>query len=172
MSEQWYYQKEGERSGPVTVGAVRAMLARGDLTPDTAVWCDGMQEWQPVRRVAEFTAEDVVAGRLPAPQGLSGWMMFLGVITIVSGALAVLSCFGIPTGVLTIIAGASLIGARTALDGLGQVPAEMMPFLQKIKTFVVMQSIVFIVGIVLTALIFIFYFSVIMAALGSAQSNW
>jgi hypothetical protein len=110
--------------------------------------------------------------KIGLPPGLLGWMTFVGIVTIIGGVLGVLSCIGIPTGVLTIVAGAGLLGAKTALESVREVDASLATFFNKLKLFVMMQGVVYIIGFALTVLLVVFYFSVIMAAIAGSNGEW
>lgn len=47
---KWFILYKGERIGPMSA---RNMLAYNP-TPDTMVWCEGMQQWQPVYSLPEL----------------------------------------------------------------------------------------------------------------------
>ena len=49
---EWYVAVDGAPEGPMTLDEA---LAR-DVSPDTLVWRDGMDEWRPAGEVAEFAA--------------------------------------------------------------------------------------------------------------------
>jgi hypothetical protein len=42
---QWFYMRDGKRVGPIGLSAMREMLARGALPPETSVWTVGMNQW-------------------------------------------------------------------------------------------------------------------------------
>jgi len=51
-SNQWYYaNSRNEHQGPVDAAALVKKLERGELTPKTLVWREGMAEWQPLSSV-------------------------------------------------------------------------------------------------------------------------
>ena len=50
----WFYVKDTNRCGPVSLGALRALLAGGEVNADSLVWRAGMSEWQPGRNVPEI----------------------------------------------------------------------------------------------------------------------
>jgi hypothetical protein len=47
----WFYASEGQQQGPYPEVQLRALIARGAITPDTLVWTEGMANWQ---RAAEI----------------------------------------------------------------------------------------------------------------------
>jgi len=92
-------------------------------------------------------------------------MTFVAVMTVLGGALNVLSCIGIPFGVLMIVGGVALYGARNVLLGIRTVDPALEPFFRKLKTYMLMTGIVFVLSVVFAAVMIIVYFGVIMAAL-------
>ena len=46
---KWYYEKLGERHGPVSVQELVEVLNRGDITVDNLVWREGMANWAPLK---------------------------------------------------------------------------------------------------------------------------
>src|SRR5947209_6225668 len=47
-----YYIMQGrDRNGPFALDRLQDMLDRGELFPDDLVWCEGMPDWAPARRV-------------------------------------------------------------------------------------------------------------------------
>lgn len=43
----WFYEKNGERFGPVSAEAILDLYRRGDLSPDNLVWRRGFENWIP-----------------------------------------------------------------------------------------------------------------------------
>ena len=41
----WYYARDGEQQGPVTLDALRDVVARRVIGPTDLVWSEGMPEW-------------------------------------------------------------------------------------------------------------------------------
>ena len=63
MASQWYFDREGERQGPVTSQQLRAMASQGLVTPSTLVWREGFDEWVPASKVSGlFGRESAEAG--------------------------------------------------------------------------------------------------------------
>lgn len=110
-----------------------------------------------------------VEEKVPVPAGLLGWTTFVAVMTLLGGGLSILSCIGIPQGVLMIIGGIALLGGKTALEGVGGVDAAVIPYLEKMRLFMQMQGWIYILGLLLGGIILIFYFGVILAALSQAD---
>lgn len=96
------------------------------------------------------------------PEGLCGWMTFVGVLNIIQGAFSCLSCIGAVVGIPMIIAGAALMSGKAMLQEMGQVSADMLPFLDKLKRFMVMTGVVFIIGLVGMILYMVFVIVMVM----------
>jgi len=193
MASQWYYRTtDGNQVGPIDENALRALIERGELQPGQLVWRQGFAGWLPLEQVPELSrpiAPTPLASAAPAPPapveqdagvpqggspatlppGLLGWMTFVGVMTLISGALSILSCVGLPSGVLLVVAAVSLFGARSALEQPGTLDAHAAPFLNKLKTFFVMQGLVYIIGLLIAVVVFMVYFGVIMAAIAGGD---
>ncbi len=86
-------------------------------------------------------------------------MAFLGIANIIMGIIQCLSCFGLPMGILTIIAGAALISARSALSQMKSVDPTMGLFLAKLRTYMVIMSIFFLISLLMLVAAIIFYAS-------------
>lgn len=95
----------------------------------------------------------------------TGWIKFLGIITIIGAALSILSSFGISLivawlpiwmGVLLLQSGGALERAHTAGDD-----ASMRLALGKLRTYFVIQGVLVVIGIALFVL-------ALMLGLGSA----
>ena len=55
---KWYFEKFGERQGPVSIQELVEILNRGEITLDNLVWRDGMANWTPLREADALTSED------------------------------------------------------------------------------------------------------------------
>jgi hypothetical protein len=102
-------------------------------------------------------------GTYAVPEGLTGWLQFVGVMNIIGG---VLTCLGgvlsivtiigpilyIPFGVIMIMAGTACTGARQAVFEMQQLDAATELFLSKIKRYMVMYGIMYIISLVLVVL--------------------
>ncbi len=118
----WFYAKNGSQQGPVETEALKAMLARGEISPNDLIWRDGMGDWTPAGRVAEiatavaspaseqtpytppaaasYTAPTSYAapasyapGQLPPPAGLAIASMCCGIVSIVICCMPYFSVF-------------------------------------------------------------------------------
>ncbi|CAA9375412.1 MAG: hypothetical protein AVDCRST_MAG89-4957 [uncultured Gemmatimonadetes bacterium] len=56
-AQAWHYIEEGVRHGPVSQAALREMLHRGEIPPDTPVKSDGALHWLPISRVPGLGAD-------------------------------------------------------------------------------------------------------------------
>lgn len=61
MEKIWYYADSGQQIGPYSEHEILALLEHGKITPQTAVWKNGMSDWLPAGEVSEF------AGKSPPP---------------------------------------------------------------------------------------------------------
>ena len=46
---QWFFVNSGARQGPFDFTTMRQYFERGDLQPETLVWCAEQTEWVPLR---------------------------------------------------------------------------------------------------------------------------
>lgn len=190
MEKMWYYVVGGkDKAGPVPESQLRSLVADGQVQSGDLVWAEGMAEWQPAGAVAELAGDGapisaaaptaaampgagsygVAAGGGAVPDGLCGWMTFVGVMNIIQGALACTSCIGAIVGIPMILAGAALMGAKSMLAELPQVSADIAPILDKIKRFMVMTGVVYIMGLVIFV-IYIVFIIVLIAGGGFAAA--
>ena len=56
---EWYYGKEGQQFGPVDEATLRARVTTSEIRPDDLIWTEGMSEWTPLKRVAQFNTQQV-----------------------------------------------------------------------------------------------------------------
>lgn len=175
MDKLWFYTKTGstEKLGPVPEPEIRALMAAGTLSVNDLVWSDGMSNWQKLGTVPAFrgaapAAVGAVAARSALPAGLTGWMAFVGVMNVVMGIFSALSCFGILSGIFMIIAGIALLAGKNSLAGVTDVDDSLSVFFEKLKTFMQMTGIMYIIGLILTVVMMILWFSVFAAALAGS----
>lgn len=50
----WFYVKGPNRCGPVTLSALRALFAGGEVNADTLFWRNGLTDWQAGRNISEI----------------------------------------------------------------------------------------------------------------------
>jgi len=68
----WFYARNGQQTGPVTLAELKGMAASGSLNPrHDMVWSEGMKDWQPAGEVAGIferkTVPEPAAPATPAP---------------------------------------------------------------------------------------------------------
>ncbi len=66
-ADEWYVAINGVPVGPIRVAELRRKAAIGVVTEESLCWQEGMEEWRPVRAVAELAAlvrEAAVGGRV------------------------------------------------------------------------------------------------------------
>ncbi len=65
-SEQWYYAKGGEQSGPVSADALKRLIADGTVQLGDLAWRDGMADWVAIRDLSELRVAGTSGGPSPA----------------------------------------------------------------------------------------------------------
>ncbi|MCH7225608.1 GYF domain-containing protein [Haloferula sp. A504] len=61
----WYYGENGEQRGPVEEHELREMIAAGKVGGDTIIWREGMDNWQKLSEVPEWSGQ-IVGSPSPA----------------------------------------------------------------------------------------------------------
>ena len=180
MERMWYYAKSGssQKEGPIAEKDLKSIISIGQLTSRDLVWSEGMKNWVTLDHVPELTPPGTIS---PAPvvdaillnsstdnlpSGLTSWMQFVGVVNMILGVISCLTCFGIITGVFMIIGGSALMKAKGLLLLVDQIPPSMVPFLEKLKTFIMMMGIMYILTIVLFGIGMIVQIVAMIAGLG------
>jgi hypothetical protein len=51
MASQWYYQRNGEKSGPYSSGQLKALADAGQIAPVDLIWKNGMAGWVPAQNL-------------------------------------------------------------------------------------------------------------------------
>jgi hypothetical protein len=199
MERMWFYAKGSERKGPLPEAELRTLIQKGDVSSNDLAWTEGMSNWAPIYSLPDLAGgtaapapEPVQHTPVPAqqvashsaafspaassdqvalPDGLAGWTGFVGIITIVSGVFNALSCIGVLFGIFQIIAGVALMGAKTALVGVDTVPASLDGFFQKMKTFMQMTGIFYIVMLVMMVIFVALYATIFAAAISGAMGG-
>jgi uncharacterized membrane protein len=59
---EWYYEKEGAQSGPVSEDELKRLIDSGDISSQNLVWKEGMSDWSPYETVFSVAT---VAGNCP-----------------------------------------------------------------------------------------------------------
>lgn len=55
MRDEWFYEENGVRAGPVAEAQLQAMAAAGTLRPETPIWTASMRQWLPAGQVTDWT---------------------------------------------------------------------------------------------------------------------
>jgi hypothetical protein len=166
----WYYvnSKTREKSGPHDEAFVRAKFIAGEIAPEALVWHDGLGNWIPAGEAfAALQSPAGTEGKVPLPDGLRGWMTFVGVMTVLSSVLPSLLLYGLPM----LLAGLAAIGARSALDRTPFVSPDLIPFFAKLKTVFCCWGWMYIVGLFLGILFLLAYTGISLWAVSSGQPH-
>lgn len=166
----WYYvvPKTREKSGPHDEAFVRSRFIAGDLSPATLVWHDGLVGW--IRAEEAFAAlqsPPAEAGKVPLPDGLRGWMGFVGAMTCLTFFLPAMFLYGFPM----FLAGFAVLGARGALARTPYVDPDLLPFFAKLRTLFCCWGWAYLVGILLAALGLLAYAALALWLLSSGNEN-
>src|SRR5688500_7523913 len=57
----WYYARNGQQLGPVTLDALRQQASSGELKPGDLVWGEGMPDWVDARQVPQLAGSFALA---------------------------------------------------------------------------------------------------------------
>ena len=164
----WYYvvSKTREKSGPHEEAFVRAKFIAGEIVPEALVWHDGLANWIPAGQAfAALKAPAGTEGKVPLPDGLRGWMTFLGVMTILGALLPAVALVGLPM----LLAGLALLGARASLDRAPYISPDMVPFFTRLRTFFCCWGWMYILGLFLVVLVLLAYSGIALWALSTGQ---
>ena len=66
----WYYEKDGQRQGPVPDAELDRLIASGHVTATTLVWREGMANWTPLAQARPASAGQAAAPGEPPPEGM------------------------------------------------------------------------------------------------------
>ena len=64
---EWFYENGGQRHGPVSPVALKALASKGNISPSTLVWKEGLPQWTPAKAIRGLFPEDTAVGVAPAP---------------------------------------------------------------------------------------------------------
>ncbi len=106
------------------------------------------------------TQDSQILERIEVISGnMNGWLKFLGIINIISGALTALSVVGIVIAWLPIWLGVLLLQAGTRITNakLTNNRHELVTMMDKLRLYFVIQGILFIVFIAITIISFILF---------------
>ena len=185
MDKLWYYTQGAaqEKKGPVPEAEIKSLVAGGQIRATDLLWSEGMANWAPLSALPQLQTEHTTALPSPAaaaaqvfihesalPEGLAGWMTLVSVTTIIMGAISLLGC-NIVVAIPMIIAGSLLLGAKNALVGISTLDTSLIPFFNKLKSFMVVNGILCIINLITLVLIGLFimmYFGAIMTAVAGS----
>ncbi|HAL92035.1 MAG TPA: hypothetical protein DCM68_03310 [Verrucomicrobia bacterium] len=164
----WYYviSKTREKSGPHDETFVRAKFIAGEIAPAALVWHDGLANWIPAGQAfSALQAPSGSEGKVPLPDGLRGWMTFVGVMTFLAALFPSLVLFGLPM----LLAGLAILGSRKALDRAPFILPDMVPFFLKLRTFFCCWGWMYIIALFLVVLFLLAYAGIALWAASSGQ---
>ena len=164
----WYFvnPKTREKSGPHEEAFVRSKFIAGEIGPDILVWHDGLANWIPAGQAfAALQAPSGAEGKVPLPDGLRGWMTFIGIMMIIGAILPSVMLYGIPM----LLAGIALLSARAALDRSPFTTPDLVPFFTKLRTFFCCWGWMYIIGLFLVIIVLLVYSGISLWALSSGQ---
>jgi len=65
MASQWYYQKDGQRNGPISSAQLKQLADSGTLHPADIVWKEGLQQWVKASKVSGLFVAGTAEERPP-----------------------------------------------------------------------------------------------------------
>lgn len=158
----WFYvdAKTRERVGPISESLIRAKFAAKEIGPQDLVWHAGLTDWMPAHKALSLAP---VAGlsegqNIPVPDGLRGWMTFVGLCAVLGGIFHIVTCVGVLAGVPMLLAGFAMMSARDLLDHAPYILPSQLAFFNKLAAVFrwLGWGIILMLGIVLlTALLFL-----------------
>jgi len=166
----WYYviSETREKSGPHDEAFIRSKFIAGELSPQTLVWHEGSPTWIPAGEAfASLKTPAGSEGKVPLPDGLRGWMTFVGILTLLSSILPALMLYGIPM----LLAGIAVLGARSALDRSPFISPDMVPFFRKLKTAFACWGWMYVISLFASVLFLLAYAGFAMWTLAPMTSN-
>ena len=95
---QWHYGSSAGQHGPVEENELRAMIASGNVGPETLVWRDGMRDWLPLSSVQELQSTSMSSY---SPPGAPGYGYYppvaptsgLAIASMICGIVGYLTCY-------------------------------------------------------------------------------
>jgi hypothetical protein len=179
VDKLWYYTQgpSQEKRGPVPEAEIKSLAADGQIHANDLLWTDGMANWAPLSALPQIQSSSPSTAAAPVispeampcqmlvPEGLTSWMTFMAVMTIIMGVFQCLNCIGIVIGIPTIIAGAALLAAKNAIANVNTVDSSLGVFFNKLKSFMQLSGIVYIVSFIVMIVLVVLYFGVIAAAI-------
>ena len=137
--KNWFYVdgKTKERIGPLTEAVIRMKFEAGEIGPNEMVWHEGLPAWTPAQTALTLVpVPGLVQGQtIPIPDGLRGWMSFVGVCVSITGIFCALTIIGLLPGIFMVVAGCGLLAARGALDQQPYIVPSQVAFFQNLAGF-------------------------------------
>ena len=62
----WYYCRNGQQIGPISMTELKEAIERGDIDGDTFVWQEGMSEWVKIPKLPHRISPALMPPPLPA----------------------------------------------------------------------------------------------------------
>jgi hypothetical protein len=93
---QWFYARDNQRHGPVSLETVQHLLAARALTRDSLVWREGMVNWLPKSAVPELQASlNIYAGPSAHYPGMATMApnSGLAIASMICGIVSILLCY-------------------------------------------------------------------------------
>ena len=185
MTAQWYIYKDGQKHGPFNFDQLAEAAHSGKLRPEDMVWGTGMDKWaraEEVEGLNPLTRHHATApATAPATairQGhgqavhekleqLSKWMGFVGIMTIIGGAISAISgvfafVVGAIPGIITILLGVMLRKAKGHADNMlyedpvDSYSANFSMLVANLNSYFKILGILIIISLVLGVLMVIF----------------
>jgi hypothetical protein len=141
---------------------VTAALGCGNQTPITNYQGETMSD--PFSTMGHAGAAPVSVSELSAPLATArGWMKFVGIMFIIQGAFTALTIVGIIVAWLPIWIGVLLLQSSTALERafVADDASALKESLAKLRTYFIIQGVMYLVGMVIMVLYFVFFAAVI-----------
>lgn len=123
MAADWYFSRDNQQQGPVSLAALQELIASGQVQPDTLVWRNGMQTWTAASKVPDLqasgaaSAEQAAAPAAPSPvlhysmpqteplvvtphaiemlRQTRPWARFIAVLTFIGAGLMIVAALGL-----------------------------------------------------------------------------
>jgi uncharacterized protein DUF5362 len=143
------------------VPARRCSQARAKQTQIEGICMSESMAPPPYGTPVSSTVSDLA---VPLSSG-SGWMKFVGIMFIIQGAMTAITIVGIVIAWLPIWIGVLVMQAAGAIER-AQLSGDAMAMkeaLSKLRTYFVIQGVLYLIGIIIFVLYFVFFGAVLMA---------
>ena len=102
---EWWYTKNGQQLGPISLEQLKNMFGCQDLKPDEQVWREGMQYWKAAINVPELEpycsgggVDPPISSQLTEEfcrlaNNSRGWTMFISIALFVSASVSMIAGF-------------------------------------------------------------------------------